>query len=100
MSAPVEIPSVVARALDAARRRGYASFCRHETGRLLAALAASREGVVAEFGTGCGVGTAPDAAAGRVLVGAAAVWCRWSVRRQRSGKRERWSWHASKRWCR
>ena len=58
MSAPVEIPAVVARALDAARRRGYASFRRHETGRLLAALAASREGVVAEFGTGCGVGTA------------------------------------------
>ena len=58
MSAPVEIPAVVSRALDAARRRGYASFCRHETGRLLAALAASREGVVAEFGTGCGVGTA------------------------------------------
>ncbi|GAA1927234.1 O-methyltransferase [Nocardioides marmoribigeumensis] len=58
MSAPLEIPAVVSRALDAARRRGYASFCRHETGRLLAALAASREGVVAEFGTGTGVGTA------------------------------------------
>src|SRR4051812_14866355 len=58
MSAPLEIPQVVSRALDVARRRGYASFCRHETGRLLAALAASREGVVAEFGTGTGVGTA------------------------------------------
>jgi predicted O-methyltransferase YrrM len=58
MSAPLEIPPVVSRALDVARRRGYASFCRHETGRLLAALAASRNGVVAEFGTGTGVGTA------------------------------------------
>lgn len=58
MSAPLEVPAVVAAALDAARRRGYASFCRHETGRLLAALAAASHGVVAEFGTGTGVGTA------------------------------------------
>ena len=34
------------------------SFCRNETGRLLAALAATRDGTMAEFGTGCGVGTA------------------------------------------
>ena len=34
------------------------SFCRNETGRLLAALAATRSGTLAEFGTGCGVGTA------------------------------------------
>ena len=34
------------------------SFCRNETGRLLAALAATRSGTMAEFGTGCGVGTA------------------------------------------
>ncbi len=34
------------------------SFCRNETGRLLAALAATREGTLAEFGTGTGVGTA------------------------------------------
>ncbi len=58
MSAPPEVPEVVSRAFDVSRRRGYASFCRNETGRLLAALAASREGTVAEFGTGCGVGTA------------------------------------------
>ncbi len=58
MSAPPEVPDVVARAFDVARRRGFVSFCRNETGRLLAALAATREGTMAEFGTGCGVGTA------------------------------------------
>ena len=49
---------MVARAFDVSRRRGYVSVCRNETGRLLAALAATRHGTVAEFGTGCGVGTA------------------------------------------
>ena len=49
---------MVARAFDVSRRRGYVSICRNETGRLLAALAATRHGTVAEFGTGCGVGTA------------------------------------------
>jgi predicted O-methyltransferase YrrM len=58
MSAPPEVPEVVARAFAVSRRRGYASFCRNETGRLLAMLAATRTGTVAEFGTGCGVGTA------------------------------------------
>jgi predicted O-methyltransferase YrrM len=58
MSAPPEVPAVVAKAFDVSRRRGYASFCRNETGRLLAALAATRSGTLAEFGTGCGVGTA------------------------------------------
>jgi hypothetical protein len=58
MSAPPEVPDVVARAFDVARRRGYVSFCRNETGRLLAALAASRTGTMAEFGTGTGIGTA------------------------------------------
>ena len=58
MSAPPDLPSVVARAFDVSRRAGYVSFCRNETGRLLAALAATREGTMAEFGTGCGVGTA------------------------------------------
>jgi predicted O-methyltransferase YrrM len=48
----------VARAFDVSRRHGFASFCRNETGRLLATLAASRAGTLAEFGTGCGVGTA------------------------------------------
>ena len=58
MSAPPDVPEVVAKAFDASRRRGYASFCRNETGRLLATLAAASSGTVAEFGTGCGVGTA------------------------------------------
>src|SRR3954463_11512124 len=58
MSAPPELPDVVTRAFDVSRRSGYVSFCRNETGRLLAALAATRTGTMAEFGTGCGVGTA------------------------------------------
>lgn len=58
MSAPPEVPGIVARAFDVSRRAGYVSFCRNETGRLLAALAATRGGTLAEFGTGCGVGTA------------------------------------------
>lgn len=58
MSAPPELPEIVSRAFDVSRRAGYASFCRNETGRLLATLAATRSGTLAEFGTGCGVGTA------------------------------------------
>lgn len=58
MSAPPELPEIVSRAFDVSRRAGYVSFCRNETGRLLATLAATRSGVLAEFGTGCGVGTA------------------------------------------
>ena len=58
MSAPLELPAGVRRAFDLSRRRGNVTFCRNETGRLLAALAATRHGVLAEFGTGCGVGTA------------------------------------------
>ena len=58
MSAPTDRPDVVRRAFDVCRRAGYVSFCRNETGRLLAALAATRDGTMAEFGTGCGVGTA------------------------------------------
>lgn len=58
MSAPPDVPPIVARAFDVSRRAGYVSFCRNETGRLLAALAATRHGTMAEFGTGCGVGTA------------------------------------------
>jgi len=58
MSAPLELPTPVSRAFDVSRRSGYVSFCRNETGRLLAALAATRAGTLAEFGTGCGVGTA------------------------------------------
>ncbi len=58
MSAPPGVPDVVERAFDLSRQRGYVSFCRNETGRLLATLAATRDGTLAEFGTGCGVGTA------------------------------------------
>ena len=58
MSAPPDLPDVVTRAFAVSRKAGYVSFCRNETGRLLATLAATREGTMAEFGTGCGVGTA------------------------------------------
>lgn len=58
MSAPPELPTIVSRAFDVSRKAGYVSFCRNETGRLLATLAATRSGTMAEFGTGCGVGTA------------------------------------------
>ena len=58
MSAPTELPEIVCRAHDASRLAGYVGFCRNETGRLLATLAATREGTMAEFGTGIGVGTA------------------------------------------
>src|SRR5215207_4313699 len=58
MSAPPDLPDVVRRAFDVSRRAGYVSFCRNETGRLLAMLAATRNGTLAEFGTGTGVGTA------------------------------------------
>ena len=58
MSAPPELPEIVSRAFAVSRTAGYVSFCRNETGRLLATLAATRTGTMAEFGTGCGVGTA------------------------------------------
>ncbi len=58
MSAPPDLPDVVHRAFAVSRKAGYVSFCRNETGRLLAMLAATRGGTMAEFGTGCGVGTA------------------------------------------
>jgi predicted O-methyltransferase YrrM len=58
MSAPLDLPDVVSRAFAVSRTAGYVSFCRNETGRLLATLAATRGGTMAEFGTGCGVGTA------------------------------------------
>src|SRR5262245_17191595 len=58
VSAPVELPEIVSQALDLSRRRGFVTSSRSETGRLLAALAASREGVLGECGTGCGVGAA------------------------------------------
>lgn len=52
------MPPLVAQALDLARQRGFITSTRNETGRLLAALAASREGTLAELGTGTGVGSA------------------------------------------
>lgn len=58
MSAPTEVPEIVARALSLSHRQGFLRSSRNETGRLLAALAASRPGTLAELGTGCGVGAA------------------------------------------
>jgi predicted O-methyltransferase YrrM len=47
----------VERAVDLARRNGFACSCRPEHGRLLYALAAGA-GKIGETGTGCGVGLA------------------------------------------
>ena len=58
VSTPPDLPEIVTRAFDVSRRAGYVSFCRNETGRLLATLDATRTGTMAELGTGCGVGTA------------------------------------------
>ncbi len=58
VSAPTENPGIVARAHNLSRTQGFLRSCRNETGRLLAALAATRTGTLAEFGTGCGVGSA------------------------------------------
>ena len=49
---------MVRRALDLSRRKGFVTSSRLETGRLLASLATSRDGRLAECGTGCGVGAA------------------------------------------
>ncbi|WP_040320085.1 O-methyltransferase [Aeromicrobium marinum] len=73
MPSPVEIPALVSRTLDLSRQRGFISSTRHETGRLLATLAATREGTLAELGTGTGVGSAwlsSGAAAGTRIVSA------------------------------
>lgn len=58
MSTPPDVPPLVATALDLSRQRGFITSTRNETGRLLATLAASRTGTLAELGTGCGVGSA------------------------------------------
>jgi predicted O-methyltransferase YrrM len=58
MSAPPELPEIVQRALRMSLQRGYVQASRTETGRLLATLAATRAGTIAECGTGCGVGAA------------------------------------------
>ena len=52
-----DLPSLVERAVDLARRLGFANSCRPEHGRLLHALAAGA-GTIGETGTGCGVGLA------------------------------------------
>src|SRR5258705_13146689 len=51
------LPPLVQRAVDLARREGFANSCRPEHGRLLRALAAGA-GTIGETGTGCGVGLA------------------------------------------
>ncbi|MFP5283333.1 MAG: O-methyltransferase [Actinomycetes bacterium] len=58
MSAPPELPPLVRRALRMSLERVYVQASRTETGRLLATLAATRTGTIAECGTGCGVGAA------------------------------------------
>lgn len=58
MSGPAEIPGLVTSALHLSRQRGFITSTRHETGRLLSTLAASRTGTLGELGTGCGVGSA------------------------------------------
>jgi predicted O-methyltransferase YrrM len=58
VSAPPDLPELVIRALRMSLERGYVQASRTETGRLLAALAATRTGTIAECGTGCGVGAA------------------------------------------
>jgi predicted O-methyltransferase YrrM len=58
VSAPPELPELVVRALRMSLVRGYVQASRTETGRVLATLAATRTGTIAECGTGCGVGAA------------------------------------------
>lgn len=58
MSVHLDVPSLVTKALRKSLTMGYLDATRTETGRLLATLAASRTGTIAECGTGCGVGAA------------------------------------------
>lgn len=58
LTSPWDIPELVGAALRESLRIGYLESTRSETGRLLATLAASRDGVIADLGTGCGVGAA------------------------------------------
>ncbi len=58
VSAPPNLPGIVSKALLMSLQRGYVQVTRSETGRLLAALASTRTGTIAECGTGCGVGAA------------------------------------------
>ena len=58
MSTPDEVPELVSRALRDSLSGGWQQTTRHESGRLLATLAAARTGTVAEIGTGSGAGVA------------------------------------------
>ncbi|GAA1396326.1 O-methyltransferase [Luteococcus peritonei] len=58
MSTPDQVPELVSRALRTSLSSGWQQTTRHESGRLLATLAASRRGIVAEIGTGSGAGVA------------------------------------------
>lgn len=58
MASPFDTPEIVTRALRHSLVQGYVQATRSETGRLLATLAASRTGTIAECGSGCGVGAA------------------------------------------
>lgn len=58
MSTSPDLPDIVRQAHQLSRSRGFFSSCRNETGFLLATLAATRSGLLAETGTGCGVGSA------------------------------------------
>lgn len=58
VTAHPDLPDVVRRALRSSLELGYIHTTRTETGRLLATLAATRTGTIAECGTGCGVGAA------------------------------------------
>jgi len=58
VSAPPLVPAIVIKALRMSLERGYVQATRSETGRLLATLASTRVGTIAECGTGCGVGSA------------------------------------------
>jgi predicted O-methyltransferase YrrM len=53
------VPAIVQQALELAQRMGFEGSCTEEVGRLQAVLAGGvRSGVIAEIGTGCGVGAA------------------------------------------
>lgn len=57
--ATTAIPPLVQRALELASRTGFTRSCIPEVGRLLHVLAGQhRGGLIAEIGTGCGVGAA------------------------------------------
>ena len=58
MSNPDDVPTLVSKALHNSLVSGWLNSTRTETGRLLATLAASREGIVAEASTGSGTGVA------------------------------------------